>query len=104
MPAYPTTIILVRNLLLDFGNNQGAQSFMTQQSSNSQGGGVGFSFGPFSIGVDASHHNASGSTTSQSSYSWTDQGLSIPGMQIIGYRCHVLPKSPNPSPDIKNWI
>ena len=104
MPAYPTSIILVRNLLLDFGNNQGAQSFMTQQSSNSQGGGVGFSFGPFSIGADASHHNASGSTTSQASYSWSDQGLSIPGMQIIGYRCHVLPKSPNPSPDIKNWI
>jgi hypothetical protein len=104
MPAYPTSIILVRNLVLDFGNNQGAQSFMTQQSSNSQGGGVGFSFGPFSIGADASHHNASGSTTSQASYSWSDQGLSIPGMQIIGYRCHVLPKSPNPSPDIKNWI
>ncbi|HEX4861166.1 MAG TPA: hypothetical protein VFV07_08020 [Rhizomicrobium sp.] len=104
MPAYPTSIIFIRNLHLDFGDNQGAQSFMTQQSSDTQGGGFGFSLGPFSIGASASHHTAQGSTTSSASYSWSDQGLDVPGMQIIGYRCHVLPQSPNPSPDIKDWI
>ena len=104
MPAYPTSIIFIRNLMLDFGDSQGLQSYMTQSKSSSQGGGGGFSFGPFSIGGSASHFSASGKTTSQASYSFTDQGLSVPGMQIIGYRCHVLPKSPNPSPDIKNWI
>jgi hypothetical protein len=97
-------VILIRNLKLDFGDNQGMQSYMTQQSSSSQGGGAGFSFGPFSIGGSASHHTSSGSTTSQAAYSWTDQGLSVPGMQIVGYRCHVLPKAPNPSPDITTWI
>jgi hypothetical protein len=104
MPAYPTSVIFIRNLTLDFGDSSGMQSFMSQQSSNSQSGGVGFSFGPFSIGTSASHYGAQGSTTRSASYQWTDQGLNVPGMQIVGYRCHVLPKSPDPSPSITAWI
>ena len=104
LPAYPTSIIFIRNLLLDFGDNRGVQSYMHEQEASHQGGKAGFSLGPFSIGGSASHQSSSASTQSSSGYSWTNQGLSVPGMQIVGYKCHVLPKAPDPSPDIKNWI
>ncbi|WP_419730637.1 hypothetical protein [Lichenicola sp.] len=104
MPAYPTSMIVVRNLMLDFGDNSGFRSFMEQQKSSAQGGSASFSLGPFSLGGGASHSSSSSSSSSSDGYSWTDQGLSVPGMQVVGYRCHVLPKSPNPSPDIKTWI
>ncbi|MGD0864461.1 MAG: hypothetical protein ABSA49_02775 [Rhizomicrobium sp.] len=104
MPAYPTSIIFIRKLSLNFGVNSGSQQFMSQGSSDTQGGSAGFSLGPFSIGASASHNAAQGSTTSQGGYSWSDQGVNVPGMQIVGYRCHVLPKSPDPSPSIQNWI
>ena len=67
--------------------------------------GGGFSFGPFSCGGSASHYSNKGNT--QRSYGWKydDQGLTVPGMQIAGFKCHVLAqKIPNPSPDIKNWV
>jgi hypothetical protein len=104
LPAYPTSIIFIRNLFLDFGDNHSFQSYMQQQNASHQGGSVGVSFGPFSLSASASHQSQSSSTQSSGGSSFTDQGLSVPGMQIIGYKCHVLPKTPNPSPDIKNWI
>jgi hypothetical protein len=104
LPAYPTSIIFIRNLMLDFGDNRGFSNYMHQQESSHQGGGGGVSFGPFSLSARASHRSAAESRQSGWGYSFTDQGLSVPGMQIIGYKCHVLPKAPNPSPDIKNWI
>jgi hypothetical protein len=37
--------------------------------------------------------------------SWDDQGLSIPGMQIAGFKCHVISqKCPDPDPSITAWI
>jgi hypothetical protein len=104
MPAYATSVIFIRNLSLDFGDASGMQSYMAQQSSNSQGGSVGFSLGPFSLGSSASHKSAQGSSSGAASYQWSDQGLQVPGMQIVGYRCHVLPKAPDPSPSITAWI
>jgi hypothetical protein len=104
LPAYPTSIIFIRNLFLDFGDNSGFQNYMHQEEASHQGGGGGVSFGPFSLSASASHWSRNSSTQSSSGYSFTDQGLSVPGMQIVGYKCHVLPKAPNPSPDIKNWI
>ena len=104
MPAYPTSVILIRNLFLDFGDNHGFQNFMAEQNSSSQGGSAGFGFGPFSIGASASHFSRSGSSQSSSGYSWNDQGLTVPGMQIVGYKCHVLPKSPDPASSITAWI
>src|SRR5262249_45399172 len=104
LPAYPTSIIFIRNLTLDFGNNSGVQNYMQQQDASHAGGGGGVSFGPVTLSASASHWSKNASTQSSSGYSWTDQGLSVPGMQIIGYKCHVLPKAPDPSADIKNWI
>jgi hypothetical protein len=104
LPAYPTSAIFVRNLMLDFGDNSGFRSWMDQHSASSQGGSANFSFGPFSIGGGGSHSEASGSSSSSSGYHWTDQGLSMPDMQLVGFRCHVMPQAPKPSPDITAWI
>jgi hypothetical protein len=104
LPAYPTSIIFIRNLFLDFGDNHSFSNYMHEQDSSHQGGGGGVSFGPFSLSASASHWSKNATTQSSSGYSFSDQGLSVPGMQIIGYKCHVLPKAPNPSADIKNWI
>ncbi len=104
MPAYPTAIIFIRNLHLGIGHSDGFDNYVAQNSSSSQSGGGGFSFGPFSCGGSASHYSTSGSTQRDYGWNWNGQSLDVPGMQIAGFKCHVLPKSPNPSPDIKNWV
>ena len=105
MVAYPNTIVFIRNLNMQMAHSEGFQHFLDQHSSDAQGGGGSYSFGLFSCGGSASHYSNKGNT--QRSYGWKydDQGLTVPGMQIAGFKCHVLAqKIPNPSPDIKNWV
>jgi hypothetical protein len=104
IPAYPTTAIFIRNLFMDVGHSDGFSSYMNQFSSSAQSGGGGFSFGPFSFGGGASHYTANGETSRTFGFNWDGHGLSVPGMQLVGYRCHVLPKSPDPSPGITAWV
>jgi hypothetical protein len=28
----------------------------------------------------------------------------VPGMQVVGYKCHIIPKRPDPLPSITEWI
>ncbi len=37
-------------------------------------------------------------------YSFDEEGVHVKGLQILGFRCHLLKKSPNPSPNIKDFI
>jgi len=104
IPAYPTTIVFIRNLHMEIGHSEGFDSYLSQNSSSSQSGGGGFSFGPFSCGGSASHYSTSGNTQRDYGYKWDGHGLDVPGMQIAGFKCHVLPKSPNPSSNIKEWV
>jgi hypothetical protein len=105
IPAYPTAIVFIRNLNMELGHSEGFSHFLDQHSSSSQSGGGGFSFGPFSCGGSASHYTTKGNTQRDYGSSWNGHGLSVPGMQIAGFKCHVLPtKTPNPSPDIKAWV
>lgn len=102
--AYPTSIIFIRNLNMEIGHSEGFSHFLDQHSASAQSGGGGFSFGPFSVGGSASHYTTHGNTQRDYGSSWNGHGLSVPGMQIAGFKCHVLPKSPNPSPGIKDWV
>jgi hypothetical protein len=105
MPAYPTSVIFIRNLDLNFGENKGFSNYLETQHSSSQGAAASFGFGPFSFGGGASHFSKNKDATSNAGFSHTDQGLTVPGMQIIGFKCHVLTKkSPNPDPGIKDWV
>jgi len=85
-------------------NSSGLSQWMSDQQSNAQSGGGGFSFGPFSFGSSASHSSSSASSSSDWGYKFENNSLHIPGMQLIGFKCHVMPKSPDPDPAITAWI
>jgi hypothetical protein len=104
IPAYPTTAIFIRNLNLGIDKSSSAAHFISQSSSSSQSGGGCVNFGPFCLGGSATHYSKSGYTQQNFSGSWDDQGLHVPGMQLVGFKCHVFPKSPNPDPSIKSWV
>lgn len=96
IPAYPTMLLVVKNLELFLGNATGATKFVSDKVS---AGGFA-NFGPFHIGGGYSH----GSQKGEQHFSADSQGMRIPGMQIIGFKCHILPKSPNPLSSITSWI
>jgi hypothetical protein len=104
MPAYPTTAIFVRKLALSMGESHSFQNWMNDQKSSHVGGGASVGFGPFSIGASASKKDASGSQSSDWGYRFENDTMHIDGMQLIGFKCHVMPKSPDPDQAITAWI
>jgi hypothetical protein len=104
LPAYPTSCIFVRNVVLTMSESSGLQKWMDDKKADSQSGGGGFSLGFFSVGASASHSSSSDSSSSDSGYHFQNNSLCIPGMQLIGFKCHIMPKCPDPNPDIKDWI
>ncbi|MGZ5369029.1 MAG: hypothetical protein ACXWXV_07465 [Aeromicrobium sp.] len=104
MPAIPTSIIFIRDLNLSFGQSSGFSSFVAESESSHVSAGGGFSWGPFSLGGSYSRSSSSGSTERKQGYKFSNQGMAIDGMQVVGFKCHVLPKSPDPLPSIKDWI
>jgi len=98
IPAIPTTCIFVKDLYLHFGESH---RIMDEVKEVKSGGGA-LSWGPFAIGGKYKHESFDRDTESNSE----SQGIRIPGMQLIGFKCHMMPKSPNPHPDIEEdaWI
>jgi hypothetical protein len=103
LPAYPTAIVFIRNLKLKLGHSETFQKFVSDAKSASQGGDGYLHFGPFFLGGGGKNMSAEGSSTRDWGFTSDDQGMTVPGMQIAGFRCHVLPKSPEPSPSITEW-
>lgn len=85
--AYPTAIIFARNLRLTFTTSSGKYQSL-EESFKSSGG---LSIGPFFAGGKYK----SGHYERDSRYKFTGQGIEAPGMQIIGFRCHLQPLSPD---------
>ncbi len=105
LPAYPTAVVFIKDLVLGIRQDSAAGQYITQQSQSAQGGGVSIGFGPFSFGGSASHYSKSGYSSQNLNTTWNDQGLSVAGMQIAGFKCHVITtKCPNPDPSIKAWV
>lgn len=104
MPAYPTSAIFVRNLVLTLGESSGFSDWYSQQSSSSSSGGGFVTFGPFCIGGSGSTGSGNASHSFHANGSWDGQSIRVPGMQIVGYRCHILPKAPNPDSSITSWV
>jgi len=96
IPAYTTTAIFVKDLVLNFGS---MQSEMQSQMTKASGGGF-VGWGPFHLG--GSYSSSSGSKDFQRNSE--SQGIRIDGMQLIGFKCHMLAKSPDPNPEIKEWV
>ena len=96
IPAYTTTAVFVKDLYLHFGNKN--KKFKAEMESASGEGYV--SWGPISAG---GHYESNNQTRSVQTHS-DSQGIKIKGMQLIGFKCHTLGKSPNPKSEIKDWV
>ena len=108
MPAFPTSIIFIRNLVLHFGKGSSVDNYMSEYESQSGSSSGGAYFGIFNLGIGGgslgagySHSSTNSESHSDSHYEYDSQSIRVPGMQIIGYNCHIMPKCPNPNPDIK---
>jgi hypothetical protein len=104
MPAYPTTAIFVRGLTLRLGHSAGFSDFMAEHTSSSAGGGGYVNFGPFFAGGSYSRASTSGSTQRSYGNTWDNQAMNVPGMQVVGFKCHINPKSPAPLSTITKWV
>jgi hypothetical protein len=104
MPAYPTSMILVRNLKLTFGQNSGFSDFLSKNASTDANAGGFVRWGLFGLGGSYNRSTTSGSTARTFGYSSSGQEMTVPGMQVIGFKCHILPKSPDPLPGLTEWV
>lgn len=98
MPAMTTECVFIKDLTLHFGSRHSEYESDMREAS----GRGGFSFGPFFAGGRHSSVDSERTFDMQSE----DQGIRIPGLQLIGFICHTLPKAPDPDPDIPSdqWI
>lgn len=96
MPAIPTSMLFIRNLRLNFANSS---DIAKEIDSKISGGGM-VGYGPFFIGGSYGHE----SQERKRDYHRDAQGISVDGLQCIGFKCHLLPKAPNPDPSIKKWV
>ncbi|SEI37742.1 hypothetical protein SAMN04487995_0175 [Dyadobacter koreensis] len=96
MPAFATSMIFIRGLNLKFRNSLSVGQ--TLESAANAGGAL--SFGPFFMGGNAKK------TTSEAKRQFhsDSQGISVDGLQCIGFKCHLMPLSPNPNLSITNWV
>lgn len=105
LPAYPTAMLLVKDVVFDFHDTQIARDFKHKYDEVSHDGGLGVSIGFFGIGAkgNVSYLDNKKHDGTEVGIEQNQSRITIPGMQIIGYRCHVMEKSPDPLPSIKDW-
>lgn len=104
MPAYPVMAIFVKDLKLTLGHSNGLLHEMSKYKKSSTSADLAFNMGGLNLGADYARKSGSGSSERDFEYHATKDGIEVPGMQIVGFKCHVMPKSPNPLPAIKSWI
>ena len=93
--AYPTTVIFARDILIDFSDLHDESSEVRKQLAGEGGGG----WGPFKLGWYKRDKEEK-----RVKQEITKNGLEVKGMQVIGFRCRLLGKTPNPLPDIKEFV
>jgi hypothetical protein len=104
MPAYPSMMIFIKDLKLSMAHADSLTHQMSEYASSSTGGGASVNFMCFNLGASYAQGSSRGSSERDFEYHATSEGIEVPGMQVIGFKCHVMPKSPDPLPEIKNWI
>jgi hypothetical protein len=106
LPAFATSAIFVRKLSLNFGESSGFSDFVSNAQSQSTSGGGFVTIGPFFGGGSGSHRSGSGDTRRDHGYRFENNTMFVDGMQLIGFKCHLMPKSPDPSSEIpaNAWI
>lgn len=104
IPAYPTSLICIKDLSLCVAKSSGFEEM--QQSWERSSGRVGEAFvlGPFHFGGSHGRSSGSGQRSSQYHYDSNTQTMTVPGAQVIGFKCHIMPKCPDPNSSITQWI
>jgi hypothetical protein len=100
--AYPTTAVWVNKLCLKFGNDSKFSNWYNQQKSSSQNGAVGIA--ALALGGSASHWSKDGYTNQDFGGQNNQGAIEVGGPQLIGFKCHILPKCPDPDQSIKSWV
>lgn len=97
--AYPTTAVFVRNIVVNFKELHEKESTYAQAISAK----ADASYGIFCF--SSSHSGSYNRSVEERKFDSKigEQGLEVPGMQLIALKCSVLPQSPNPSSDITEW-
>ncbi len=86
----------MRKLSLNFGESHGFSDFVSNAQSQSTSGGGFFSFGPFFVGGSGAHRSGSGDTSRDYGFKFENNTMYVDGMQLIGFKCHVMPLKPEP--------
>jgi len=94
--AYPTVVLFARNI----GVTKSTYDKISTEATKSAGGRAAFNLGPFSLGSSASYNT----TEKNVEVKQKNDMMVVQGMQIIGFRNHILPLCPNPDPAVTNWI
>ncbi len=104
IPAYPTAMVVIKDLELSLGQSSGFSEYLAEYERSSASGGGALALGPVNLGGSHQRSTSLGETTAKHSYSFDGQTMRVPGMEVIGFKCHILPKSPNPLEGIETWI
>ena len=94
LPQYATGLLLARNVVIDFGLHNAADSYHAVRTATRASGGGGFSIGFFSAGASFSYGSSSGNYNSKVETTATGVRVQIPGVQLIGYYTQIVPKFP----------
>lgn len=90
--GYPSTVLFARNLRIDSAGFARAYAALAARV----GDGAGIGWGPFRLG---GRHRLGGREVFQHAEA-DPRGLSVPGLQVIGFVNHQLGKTPNPLPGL----
>ncbi len=97
-------MIVIKDLKMSVKNSQGFSDAAQSWARSSASGGGAIRFGPFHFGGSHGRSKASGERSSAFGYESQKEEMNVPGFQVIGFKCHVLPKSPDPLSSITDWI
>jgi uncharacterized membrane protein YgcG len=104
LPAYPTSMILIRDLTMCAAKSSGFTDLHSEWESKRGSGGGYISFGSFHLGGSHGRSSSSGGRSSNYHYDSQTETMRVEGTQIIGFKCHVFPKAPDPLSTITEWI
>ena len=93
--AFPISVIFASDITIDFKELHDETSELVK--SIKAGGNVGY--GPFKLSGSYKRDTQEKNVHSDVN----ENGVKVSGMQILGFRCRLLGKTPNPLPSIENW-
>ncbi|WP_299125233.1 hypothetical protein [uncultured Winogradskyella sp.] len=96
MPAVTTQCIFIRDLRLNYGKYHSEFEKNLSETDVSVKTRSIFHKSEFNYNNSESSGNRERNRTSNE--------IKVDGMQLIGFKCHLLKESPNPNPEIEKWV